>query len=138
MIETEDILEVMGQQAKKVCSKVFPQERPNASDTSLDKFIVVSMPYSESNKMLGEDDDWWLDETVVFEIFVADKKSASNPKQLDLKTMKQLRSDLKARFPIMDYTLGFKITRPRTVINAASDGNGYHYSRLQGKLTTMV
>ena len=138
MIEAEDILEVMGKQAKKVCSKVYPQDRPNATTDKLTQFIVVSLPYSESNKMLGEDDDWWLDMTVVFEIYVADDKTASNPKQLDVKTMKSLRSQLKALFPIVDDNLGISITRPRTVIVASSDGNGYHYSRIQAKMTTMV
>ena len=128
----------MGKQAKTVCSKVYPQERPNATTDSLKEFIVVSLPYSESNKMIGEDDDWWLDETVVFEIYVADNKTASNPKELNVKRMKALRQGIKALFPIVNTELGIKITRPRTVINATSDGNGYHFSRVQGKLTTMV
>ena len=128
----------MGKQAKKVCSKVYPQDRPNATTNKLTKFIVVSLPYSESNKILGEDDDWWLDMTVVFEIYVADDKTAADPKQLDLKAMRTLRSQLKALFPIVDDNLGISITRPRTVITAFSDGNGYHYSRIQAKMTTMV
>lgn len=138
MITPEDILEVMGNQAKTVCTKVFPQERPNAVTDKLTEFIVVSLPYSESNKMLGEDDDWWLDETVVFEIYVADRKTASDPKLFNTKKMSELRSDLRALFPIIDTDLGIKITRPRTVVNASSDGNGYHYTRIQGKMTTMV
>lgn len=138
MIEAEDILKVMGKQAKKVCSKVYPQERPNATTDKLTQFIVVSLPYSESNKILGEDDDWWLDITVVFEIYVADDKTASNPKQLDTETMRSLRSQLRTLFPITDETLGISITRPRTVIFSSSDGNGYHYSRIQAKMTTMV
>lgn len=138
MITPEDILEVMGRRAKIVCSSVFPQERPNAVTDKLTEFIVVSLPYSESNKMLGEDDDWWLDETVVFEIYVADKKSAADPKFFDLKSMQTLRENLRSLFPIKDSTLGIKITRPRTVVNASSDGNGYHYTRIQGKMTTMV
>lgn len=138
MIEPEDILTVMGKQAKTVCGKVYPQERPNATTDSLKEFVVVSLPYSESNKMLGEDDDWWLDETVVFEVFVADKKTASNPKEMNMKRMKELRSGIKNLFPIIDREIGVKITRPRVVINASSDGNGYHYTRIQGKMTTMV
>lgn len=138
MITPEDILEVMGKQAKTVCTKVYPQDRPNASTEKLTEFIVVSLPYSESNKMLGEDDDWWLDETVVFEIYVADKKTASDPKLFNHKEMKKLRESVKGLFPIIDYTNGFKITRPRIVVNASSDGNGYHYSRIQAKMTTML
>ncbi len=138
MIEPEDILKVMGNEARTVCGKVYPQERPNATTDSLKEFVVVSLPYSESNKMLGEDDDWWLDETVVFEVFVADKKTASNPKEMNTKRMKELRSGIKNLFPIIDREIGVKITRPRVVINASSDGNGYHYTRIQGKMTTMV
>lgn len=125
-------------QARKVCTKVYPQDRPNATTDKLTEFIVVSLPYSESNRIMGEDSDWWLDETVVFEIYVADKKTAADPKLFDLKEMKKLRNSLRALFPITDSGLGIKITRPRTVINASSDGNGYHYSRIQGKMTTMV
>lgn len=138
MITAEDILEVMGRQAKKVCDKVYPQERPNASIDKLTEFIVVSMPYSESNKMLGEDDDWWLDETVVFEIYVADRKGASDPKLFNKSSMRLLRDSLLQLFPIVDSSIGIKITRPRTVVNASSDGNGYHYTRVQAKMTTMV
>ena len=138
MIEPEDILKVMGVEAKKVCENVYPQDRPNATTEKLTQFIVVSLPYSPSNKTLGESDDWWIDQTVVFEIFVADRKTASNPKEFNTKTMKNLRSALRDVFPIIDRGLGIKITRPRTVIMATSDGNGYHYSRIQAKMTTMV
>ena len=138
MITPEEILEVMGVQAATVCTKVYPQERPNAVTDKLTEFIVVSLPYSESNKTIGESDDWWLDETVVFEIYVADRKTASDPKQFNLPRMKQLREGVRDLFPIVDYTAGIKITRPRTVVNASSDGNGYHYTRIQAKMTTMV
>lgn len=137
MIEAEDILEVMGREAKTVCPKVY-EERPNASTDKLTQFIVVTMPYSESNKTVGETDDWWLDETVVFEIYVADIKTAANPKRYDRDAMKTLRANLKALFPMRDPFGRFKITRPRTVVNNTSDGNGYHYSRVQAKMTTMV
>ena len=128
----------MGAEAKKVCTKVFQQERPNASTEKLTHFMVVSLPYSPSNKTIGESDDWWLDQTVVFEIFVADKKTAYDPKAFDSDKMRRLRSELRSLFPIVDTVLGIKITRPRTVITASSDGNGYHYSRIQAKMTTMV
>lgn len=138
MITPEDIRKTMGKQALKVCKNVYPQDRPNATTDKLTSFIVVSLPYSVSNKILGEDDDWWLDQTVVYEIYVADKTSANNPKQLDDKTMKQLREALYATFPLFDANNEFKIVRPRTVIPASSDGNGYHYTRIQAKMTTMV
>lgn len=138
MITPEEILEVMGKQAKTVCPRVYPQERPNAVTEKLKEFIVVSLPYSESIRTVGENDDWWLDETVVFEIYVADRKTASDPKLLDTKRMGALRESVRALFPMYDGDRRFKITRPRVVINATSDGNGYHYTRIQGKMTTMV
>lgn len=128
----------MGVQAKTICNKVFPQDRPNASTDKLSEFIVVSLPYSCVNRTLSEDDDWWLDMTVVYEIYVVDKSSASNPKQIDDKSMKRLREALYATFPLVDHKQGFKIVRPRTVIPSTSDGNGYHYTRVQAKMTTMV
>lgn len=138
MITPEDILEVMGRQAKTVCDKVYPQERPNAVTEKLTEFIVVSLPYSESNRTLGESDDWWLDETVVFEAYVADRKTAADPKMFNLPRMRELREGIRNLFPIVDYEAGLKITRPRTVVNASSDGNGYHYTRIQAKMTTML
>lgn len=138
MITPEDILEVMGKQAQTVCQKVYPQERPNAVTEKLTEFIVVSLPYSESNKMISEDDDWWIDLTVVFEIYVADKKTASDPKLFNKNRMKTLRESVRNLFPISDKSVGIKITRPRIVVNASSDGNGYHYSRIQARMTTMV
>lgn len=136
MLTPEDILETMDSEAKKVCAKTFPQERPNATDEKLKEFIVVSLPYSESYKTMGENDDWWLDITVVFEIFVADRKTNQDPKEFNVPAMKRLRLALRELFPIV--TPQFKIVSPRTVIPASSDGNGYHYTRIQAKLTTMV
>ena len=138
MITPEDILEVMDKQARKVCNVTRLQERPNATDTSAKEFIVCSLPYSPSNKTMGEDDDWWIDLTVCFEIFVADRVSADNPKEFNQPVMKRLRKELFSLFPISDETNGFIITRPRTVIPASSDGNNYHYTRIQARLTTMV
>ena len=127
----------MDLEAKKVCKKTFLQERPNATDSKLSEFIVVSLPYSTSNKTMGEKDDWWIDLTVVFEIFVADRKTNQNPKEFNQPKMKELRENLFELFPILSQGR-FKIVRPRTVIPASSDGNGYHYTRIQAKLTTMV
>ena len=137
MVTIEDILRVMDERAQAVCSKTYLQERPNATTTSLKEFVVVSIPYSESRKTIGSD-DWWLDQTVCFEIYVADRKTASNPKEFNQPVMKRLRTSLFDIFPICDTTLGIKITSPRTVVPASSDGNGYHYSRVQAKMTTMV
>lgn len=138
MITPEDIQQLMDMKAQTVCAKTFLQERPNASDVKLSEFIVVSLPFSFSNKSLAEDDDWWLNLTVVYEIFVADRKTAGNPKEFDNPKMKELRQKLFDLFPIVDKDLGIKIVRPRTVIPASSDGNGFHFTRIQAKLTTMV
>jgi len=128
----------MGLQAKKVCGKIYPQDRPSAVTEKLTEFIVVSLPYSEVNRTLGENDDWWLDVTVVYEIFVADIKTAADPNRLDDDAMRRLREALLGTFPVVDGEKRFKIVRPRTVIPASSDGNGYHYTRIQAKMTTLV
>lgn len=137
MITPEDILETMDLEAQKICDRTFLQERPNATDSKLKKFIVCSMPYSGVNRTLGERDDWWLDVTVVFEIFVADRKTRDNPKEFDQPAMKDLRKALFGIFPII-VPGQYKIDYPRTVIPASSDGNGYHYTRIQAKMTTMI
>ena len=127
----------MDLKARTVCKRTFLQERPGATDSKLTEFVVCSLPYSSSNRTMGEKDDWWLDLTVVFEIFVADRKSSQSTKEFNLPTMKELREQLFDLFPIVSEGK-FKIVRPRTVIPASSDGNGYHYTRIQAKLTTMV
>lgn len=137
MITPEDIQELMDKRAKTVCNRTFLQ-RPSATDKKLTEFIVVSLPYSFSNKSLEDGDDYWLDLTVVYEIFVADRKTANSPNEFNNPKMKELRKQLFGLFPIVDRELGVKITSPRTVIPASSDGNGYHYTRIQAKLTTMV
>ena len=136
MITPEDILETMDMTAQTVCKRTFLQERPNATDSKLTEFIVVSLPYSETRRTLGENDDWWLDVTVVFEIFVADRKTRDNPKEFDQPKMKELRTALFEKFPVK--ANGYKIDFPRSLIPATSDGNGYHYTRIQAKMTTMV
>ena len=137
MLTPEDILEKMDMEARTVCSRTFLQERPNATDPKLTEFIVVSIPYSTVNKTLGERDDWWFDVTVVFEIFVADRTTSQSPKEFNQPAMKRLRESLFNIFPIV-VPNQFKIDYPRTVIPASSDGNGYHYTRIQAKMTTMV
>lgn len=138
MIQTEDISEVMDLRAQSICKRTFLQERPNAVTEPLDEFIVVSLPYSEVNRTMGETDDWWLDMTVVYEIYVADRQTASNPKELNVPRMKALKEAVRSLFPIIDDERRFKIVRPRVVVPASSDGNGYHYCRIQAKMTTMV
>lgn len=138
MITPEDIRKRMGQQVKGICKDIYPQFRPNAVTEKVKDFIVVSLPYSEVNRTMGETDDYWRDMTVVYEIYVADKKTAANPKRVDDEKMKSLRLALLETFPMVDKELGIKITRPRTVIPASSDGNGYHYTRIQARMTTMV
>ena len=137
MIAPEDIRKAMGKQALAACAQVFPQERPNATTEKLKEFIVVSLPYSFVNRELSED-DWWLDATVVYDIYVADKKTANNPVRVDDDAIKRLRDALIATFPMINHELGIKIVRPRIVVVSSSDENGYHYSRIQAKMTTMV
>lgn len=138
MITPEDIQELMDKRAQTVCKKTYLQGRPNAVDKKLTEFIVISLPYSFSNKSMADNDDYWTDMTVCYEIFVADRKTAENPKEFNNPRMKTLRKQLFDLFPIVDKELGVKITTPRTVIPASSDGNGFHYTRIQAKLTTMV
>lgn len=128
----------MGRRALNVCNVVVEDNRPNATDEKLTQFIVVSLPYASMNRILGEADDWWVDMTVVFDVYVADLKSAKKPNRTDSPTMEALRQRLYSQFPIVDRTLGIKITTPRTVVNSASDGNAYHYTRIQAKMTTLV
>ena len=137
MITPEKIRKAMGFQVKNISKHVFPQDRPNATDSSLTDFIVVSLPYSESRKEISRE-DWWLDITVVYEIYVADKKSAGNAKRLDDDRMEELRIGGYGTFPLVDEELGIQIDEPRTVIPSSSDGNGYHFTRIQAKMTTMV
>lgn len=138
MITPEDVKEVLGRRALTVCDTVVEDNRPNATDEKLTQFIVVSLPYASVNKTIGESDDWWIDMTVVYEVYVADTKVAKKPNRTSSKAMKALRKKIFELFPIVDMELGIKITTPRTIVNSASDGNAYHYTRIQAKMTTLV
>ncbi len=138
MLTPEDILEVMDLRVSSAMNvRTFLNRRPNAVDKKIEEFVVVALPYSASNRTIG-DDDWWIDMTVTFEIFVVDRKVASSTLEPNVPRMKELRLMLDDIFPIVDKELGFKITRPRTVMPASSDGEGYTYTRIQAKMTTMV
>lgn len=138
MLTPEDILQIMDERvSSKMNVRTFLNKRPEAVDKKVEEFVVVALPYSASNRTIG-DDDWWIDMTVTFEIFVADRKAASNTTEPNVPRMKELRLQLNGIFPIVDKRVGIKITRPRTVTPASSDGEGYTYTRIQAKMTTMV
>ncbi len=139
MLTPEDILQVMDESVVSAMNiRTFLNKRPDAVDRKLTEFVVVALPYSAANRMLGENDDWWIDMTVTFEIFVADRKAASDTSEPNVPRMKALRLMLDGIFPIKNKEVGIKITRPRTVTPASSDGEGYTYTRIQAKMTTMV
>lgn len=137
MITPEDIKKIMGRRAKTVCPNVL-EERPRATTEELGSFIVVLLPYSPVNRLLSEVGDWWMDMTVVFDIYAKDIVTAKFPNRPDSDTLESLRTGVLGLFPIVDREVGLKIVRPRVVVNSASVDDDYHYTRVQAKLTTMI
>ena len=68
MLTPEDILQIMDERvSSKMNVRTFLNKRPEAVDKKVEEFVVVALPYSASNRTIG-DDDWWIDMTVTFEI----------------------------------------------------------------------
>ena len=124
--------------------KMYLFERPSAVLNGQTSFLVVSLPGTITNQIIGEDgtvgeDDFdWSDATLAIEIFVKDDVKASNPNEVSIIAVNTYTEQLKSLFPMVDYTLGVEAVKPKVVIPAHSDGNGFHYTRVHARISTMV
>lgn len=113
-------------------------DRPEAVDTSIDRFMVVYLPSGIRNREVsGAKSAFnWSNCTVSFEVFVRDSMKAASPNEPAVMDIDELVDNLMSVFPIVDRTNDIVISTPRIVIPSSSDGNGFHYSRINASLTT--
>lgn len=117
-----------------ICDKGYYQDRPASVTDRPDSYIVVSLPSAVYNNELGERGEYNdFSTTVVFEIYVRDIVSASNPNCIDVKTMDDKVRALLNVFPITNED--FKVTDPQITIQT-SDKSGFHVTFIQGQLRT--
>nr|DAN34398.1 MAG TPA: hypothetical protein [Caudoviricetes sp.] len=119
---------------KGVCEQGYYQDRPASVKDRPDNYIVINLPTSIYNNELGERGEYNdYSTTVVFEIYVRDIVSASNPNCIDVKTMDDKVRTLLNVFPITNED--FKVTDPQITIQT-SDKSGFHVTFIQGQLRT--
>lgn len=117
-----------------ICDKGYYQDRPASVTDRPDSYIVISLSSAVYNNELGERGEYNdFSTTVVFEVYVRDIVSASNPNCIDVKTMDDKVSAVLKLFPIN--TKDFKINNPQITLQT-SDKSGFHVTFIQGQLRT--
>ncbi len=135
MVKVEDLYKAMYYPLSDV-GKVYLQDRPSAVKDSTDEFLVVELPSGISEVEMGQDGEYGLYSTTAqVLVFVKDNISASNPNQLSVTRLSELCAAVMGKFPIVDKERDVTLSKPRLMINAASDERGFHYSVIQSKLT---
>ena len=133
------MFEVMCAGVEPLGIRTYLQERPAATKEKADAFIVVSLPSSIRNQEISSDGSYNMFETTaVFQIFVKDDTSASNSNEMAVISINSKAEALLGLFPMTDKTKEITVSVPRIVIPASSDGNGFHYMRIQANLSTTV
>lgn len=135
MVNVEDLYKAMYYPLSEI-GKVYLQDRPSAVKKSAGEFLVAELPSAISDMEIAQDGEYGLYETTAqILVFVKDETSASDPNRLPVTRLSELCAAVMGKFPIVDKARGVTISKPRLMINAASDERGFHYSVIQGKLT---
>lgn len=119
---------------KGVCDKTYYQDRPTSVDEKIDSYLVISLPSAVRNREIGDGGEYSdYTTTLLLEVYVRDKMSASNPVGIDLKTMDEKEQAVFALFPISTGSLS--VTEPELVLED-NDDSGFHVALIRAKLTT--
>lgn len=119
---------------KGVCDKTYYQDRPTSIDKRVNSYLVVSLPSNVVNNELdpsGAYNDYTT--TVLLEVYVRDKMSASNPVAMDVKNMDEKVGKVLKSFPID--TDSIFVTRPEIVMQD-NDDSGFHVTLIRARLRT--
>lgn len=139
MTDMSDIIKVMYDTAKKVCDKVYLQNRPASTTSRSEKFIVVELPSMITNNEISQDGSYNdYSTTGQFTIFVKDRSSSKNSNEASIQAASDMINSLKKLFPVKDIEKRVKLRRPRLMIPSESDDRGFHYSVIQCDITTNV
>lgn len=134
MVSIKDLYYDVAKAVKGVCDKTYYQDRPTAIDEKINSYLVISMPSDiVSNEIdpAGGYNDYTT--TLLLEVYVRDKMSASNPIGIDLKTMDEKVGKTMKLFPIDgDHCFA---TRP-TIVIQDNDDSGFHVTLIRARLRT--
>lgn len=117
-----------------ICDKTYYQDRPTSIDKRINSYLVVTLPsYIRNNEIdpKGSYNDYST--SVLLEVYVRDKMSASNPNGVDLKTMDEKVGKIMRLFPINTDSL--LVTKPEVFLND-NDGSGFHVTYIRASLRT--
>lgn len=99
MTDMSDIIKVMYDTAKKVCDKVYLQNRPASTTSRSEKFIVVELPSMITNNEISQDGSYNdYSTTGQFTIFVRDRASSKNSNEVSILTASDMVNSLKKTF----------------------------------------
>lgn len=136
MMSIRQILKSIYDAVDGICGRTFLQERPKSVIESLSDYIVVRVVSSINNKEIDQTGSYdYFNTTIQIEVYVKDRINASNPNQININALDEKVSQVLALFPIKDEYV--HAMRP-VVTLTMSDGNGFHCSIIQARLTTLV
>lgn len=133
MISTGTIRNDVMKSLRGICDEIH-RDRPTSVAKRLSSYIVVSLPSDIVNEELdprGTYNDFTT--TLLVEVYVRDKMSASNPVAIDEGLMDEKVAKVLERFPIdTDHIFA---TRP-TVALQDNDGSGFHVTLIRARVRT--
>lgn len=136
MVEIKDYLQALYEAVQGCVEAVYIADRPTAVSEKTQTFIVVDIPSYISNREMDRSGDFgYYTMTATIDVFVRDKQSALKVGQVDIVKMDTLLKKVLGLFPIEDTERSVFVSNPRTILSA-SDGNGFHYTSIQARLTT--
>lgn len=138
-MELSGVYEAMCDGCEAMGLRMYLEERPSAVEDRPDEFMVLSLPSSLRNEEISYDGRYnWYESEATIEIFTRDDISADNPNEMAVVRLCELSDKLRGLFPIRDEAHSILLTRPTVVIPAHTDGDGFHYTRLNARLSSLV
>lgn len=136
MVSIRQILKSVYDAVEGICDRTFLQERPKSVIEGMKDYIVVRVVSSINNREIDQTGSYdYYDTTIQIEVYVKDRGSASNPNLIDINSMDDKVTQVMSLFPIKDEYI--HAMRP-VITLSMSDGNGFHCTIIQARLTTLV
>lgn len=134
MVSIKDLYYDVAKAVKGVCDKTYYQDRPTSVDTKINSYLVIALTSNIVNQELdprGGYHDYTT--TLLLEVYVRDKMSASNPVGIDLKAMDEKVGKVMDLFPINGDSI--YVTQPEVVMQD-NDNSGFHVTLIRARLRT--
>lgn len=134
MVSIKTLYYDIAKSVKGICDKTYYRDRPTSVVERINSYLVISLPSNIVNNEIdpsGAYNDYTT--TVLLEVYVRDKMSASNPVEMNIKVMDEKVGKTLAAFPIN--TGNIFVTRPEIVMQE-NDGSGFHVTLIRARLST--